>query len=154
MKKFIGLIILTVSILFANQSFAQDKTFNYVGDQTYLSYTGTTADTITNVNSDTLWSALFVTNNSVPLTQDLQVKITKVSGTPRVNVVLQAKKFTNDSYTTITSKLWHGGGGTDTTITLSNATANRYRFYRVYFDATTATQKSRISYIEFKVYKE
>lgn len=136
-------------------SFAQDKTYSFTNDQTYIKVPFLTTDTIGNAGNDTLYSVVINSNQHYSLTQDLQVKMTKVSGTPRVNIVLQAKKFDGDaSWTTITSKLWYGGGGTDTTITLSNATANRYRIYRVYFDATTATQKSRISNLEFKVYRE
>jgi hypothetical protein len=149
MKKF-GLILILFVISLAG--FSQDKTIAFSDNITYAKVPFTAADTIT--QRDTLFSVVFLSNQHYTLTQDMQVKITKVSGNPRVNVVLQAKKFDADAYTTITSKLWYGGGGTDTTITLSNATANRYRIYRVYFDANLTAQKSLISNLEFKVYRE
>ena len=150
MKK---LILIAFLFCFVATSFAQDKTIAFSDQITYAKVAFTTNDTIT--NNDTLYSVQFNSNQHYALTQDMQVKMTKVSGTPRVNIILQAKKFDGDaSWTTITSKLWFGGGGTDTTITLSNATANRFRVYRVYFDANTTAQKSRISNLEFKVYRE
>lgn len=153
MKKFI--VILFACMLAVAGVKAQDKTVTFQENQTYSKISFAAADTISKY--DNLYSVVFYPNQHYPLTQDVLVKITKVSGTPRIVVKLQAKKMEGTlSWTDIGTVTWYGGvvSGSDTTFTISNATANRYRIYRVYFNANTTAQKALLNNLEFKVFRE
>jgi len=155
MKKLITLLFLFALTIVGATAYGQDKTLVFNENQTYTKVTFAAADTIS--KNDNLYSLVFYPSQHYPLTQDVLIKITKVSGTPRIAVKLQAKKMDGTlSWTDISTVTWYGGvvSGSDTTFTISNATANRYRIYRVYFDANLTAQKSLLKSLEFKVYRE
>jgi hypothetical protein len=149
MKKFLILIFICLAFSIAN---AQDKTMTFSNTKTYHSFVMAAADTVT--NNDQLYYFEITANEHWPMTQDWLLSLHKVSGAPRIAVLLQGKKFTTSAYTNIGSAVTWYGTTNDTTIVISNATANRYRFYKLGLDATATAQKSTITKSEFKVWLE
>lgn len=71
-----------------------------------------------------------------PATQDLRVKLTKGAGVlSNVAVTLSGSKF-GDTWATISSAVNWKLSTADTIITISNATLNRYRKYKVTYTGT------------------
>jgi hypothetical protein len=130
-------------------SYSQDKS-KTLGLQDYVyEYTLGASDTVS--NNDTLWSAELLTNKIAPLLYNIKVKLTKVSGTPKSTVYLQGKLFSDDTWVNITS-LTYGGTTADTTIVISNTTANRYRYFKILVSRTAGTFKVTDS--QFKLWYE
>jgi hypothetical protein len=150
MKKMFSIfLIIMIGLCAAMTSTAQDKTIKLKPGATYMNVTCTAADTIK--TSDTLW-VLAQSDKDHPATQDVLAKLTKVSGSPKLYVSLWGRKFSTSAWTSIATYTY-SGGATDTTIVLSNATANRYRNYKFQLiSSATAGQKTRLSKLEFKEY--
>lgn len=151
MKKFIYFTILLIGFFATNHITAQDRTTptTLAPGKTLTALTLTAADTI--VASDTYW-VYTKTLKDVPATQDVLLKLTKVSGTPRVAAKLYGRKFTTSDWTQIGSTVTWYATATDTTIVISNATDNRYREYKTELTTTATAQKSRLTKFEFKEY--
>jgi len=91
MKKLITLLFLSALTIVGATAYGQDKTLVFNENQPYTKVTFAAADTIS--KNDNLYSLVFYPSQHYPLTQDVLIKITKVSGTPRIAVKLQAKKM-------------------------------------------------------------
>ena len=133
-------------------SYAQDKSVTLSDTKTFNAFNMTSADTVT--NNDQLYYFEVTANSHYKQTQDWLLTLHKVSGNPRIAVLLQGKKFVTSTYTNIGSAVTWYGSTTDTTIVISNATANRYRYYKLGLDATNTAQKSTITKCEFKAWLE
>lgn len=130
---------------------AQDKVY-YMGSSTYQKATFTSADTIS--SNDTLFIVEIDAGENQKTTQNFKTVLDSVSGTPTVDITLQGRVFDGDTWNTIGSSVsWTGTSG-DTTIYITNTTANRYRQYRWLYDATTDAQKSTITSGELKLWRE
>lgn len=142
-------ILFLIAILFlAVSATAQLATLAIPAGQTYKTYP--TTHTITNTTAGYfLYNAI----QQVPTTQDYIVRLDSVSGNhTNVAVVLQGQKFPESAWTTIATVNWKGTTA-DTTILISNATANRYMNYKVTFTGTGSGVTS-IKNQKFKLYFE
>jgi hypothetical protein len=87
-------------------------------------------------------------------TQDFRVELDSTSGDhSNVAVALYGKKFSGDDWTQIGSTVNWAGTTSDTTITISNTTANRYRFFKFGYTGT-GTGVTTVDKQEFKLWKE
>lgn len=145
MKKFLVLIVtLFVAVTLSAQlaTIAIPKGETYKSLPTAYTITGTTAGYF-QINAGQVY----------PTTQDYIVQLDSVSGNhTNVAVVLQGRKFTNAAWTTIATANWKGTTK-DTTIVISNNTANRYIQYKVLYTGT-GTGVTRIKNQEIKLYLE
>jgi hypothetical protein len=129
MKKLIFLISIIAALFIqgaqSQESATYDVKMGYPDSWlTYTMPTGTNATTAT----DSTWYYTFWVLNKTPVKYDFKVRLTKVSGTTRsVPVVLKAKKFLSDSWSTITTTTWYTG--VDTTILFNQTTTIQYYKY-------------------------
>jgi len=147
MKKIIVILMAMSFCLFA---VAQDKSYTFPNSRTYVDMSGFgTSDTI--VASDT-YSIVFTVNQHYPNTQSVYVDIDSVSGTPTMNIIMQGRIFAGGTWVAIDTTAWAGTG--DTTFTMTNATAARYRYYRLYFKSDATAQKAKVIDVQFKLWRE
>lgn len=144
MKKLFLILVLGLLVGMANAQ----RSYQSDGVSTYWNVALTAADTISSTDAIT-W--VYTPSAHVPLTQDLTITLDSLDA-PGVSVQLKGKKFSGESYANIGSAVVWAGSSADTTFTISNATANRYRYIAV--TATSTTGKSQITNLEFKVWKE
>lgn len=150
MKKYLLILIALISVsLF---TIGQDHTGS-IGSGTYLKFNlGQDADTLN--ASDTYYLQVNADQHQ-PITQDLIFTIDSVSGAPHVTFTLQGKKFSDvASWSDIGSAVVWSGSTSDTTILISNATANRYRLLRLLVATNATAQKVEMQSAEFKVWRE
>jgi len=87
-------------------------------------------------------------------TQDVAIHLDSVSGNhTNVAVALLGRKFDWQTWSAIGSAVNWKGTTPDTSIVISNATANRYRQYKVSVTGT-GTGVSKVDWLEFKVYNQ
>lgn len=147
MKKYIALLIaLIVTVAVTSQTVTYptlqpDYTFRYVP----------TDYVITNT---TVREFIFPSMQHYKTTQDYIVKMDTVAGEhTSVKVVLSgAKSLVSNSYAKIDSATWYVTTA-DTVITISNTTANRYRYFKATFTGV-GTAKSGIKDQELKLWRE
>jgi len=108
----------------------------------------TDADTVSGTSSATY--ALEI-NKQHPTTQDVLLTLDSIDA-PAVSVQLKGKKFSENDYSNIGSAVEWAGTSADTTITISNATANRYRYIGLTVTATSG--KAQLIKLKEKVYLE
>jgi len=150
MKKILFFCLLTISFLITATTIAQDKTtVSLTAGATYVNVPCTAADTLK--STDTIWT-LTKSNKDWPATQDVLVKLTKISGSPRVAFSFWGRKFTTSAWVQIGSTVTWYATTTDTTALISNATDNRYREYKMRLTTTATAQKSRLDKLEIKEY--
>lgn len=129
MKKLLFLFSFCACFLMASaqKSATTDLILGY--DQTWYTYTSS-ANATTATDSTWYWTTM--KESKSPVKYDMKIYIDSVSGTKQVTpVVLKAKKFITDSWTTITTVNWTNGH--DTTILFTEtSTARQYRFWQVY----------------------
>jgi len=143
MKKFIFILVFGLIATFAN---AQLATFDCSTPKT--SVETQTAYTLTNT---TAGYVLFNAPQHYTTTQDFTVTFHKASGTPtRVNIVLYGQKTADTPWVSIATGFWKVTTA-DTVMTLSNATANRYRNYKALY-TPDGTGVSTITKQVFKLY--
>lgn len=145
MKKFLIILVLAVVAMAAN---AQTYNIAFSGKTYAVQNTDYTVTNTTAVNL--IWFAA----NDFPTTQDYLIQLDSVSGNhTNVAVALYGAKFASGSYSSIGSAVNWKGTTADTTIIISNATANRYRYYKVVVTGT-GTGVSKVDSQEFKLYQE
>ena len=127
--------------------------------QTAIGYADKPA-TIATVDTDyTLTNAvansyLFYGRQDYPTTQDYTINLdTLVSGQSNVAVALYGRKNSYTAWVQIGSTVNWTATTADTTITISNATKNRYREYKPVITGT-GTGTCTIDYQELKLYLE
>ena len=148
MKKYILLIVALISSVAIS---AQLATATIPQGQSYASILGT-------YPIDTVAAKNFVFNSTqlYPTTQDYIARLDSVSGDPSsVTVALQGRKFNAAAWTTISTVVWTRipALSADTTIVISNATANRYRAFRVNY-TVAGNGGITVKNQEFKQYYE
>jgi hypothetical protein len=142
-------VLFSLLTMFAS---GQDKTATISDPATYASFSFTAADTVSNY--DTIYWVQINGYQTEPATQAYTITLDSVSGSPYCSLQLQGRIFSGSSWTNIGSaKVWHGTAS-DTTIVFTNATANRYRQYKLNLDATATAQKFKVTALEFKVWRE
>lgn len=144
MKK---LLFFLISVLFVSVVSAQTILVNK--PETYKAYT--TDVTVTNTTAKTVY---FDGKQDFKTTQDYLCQLDSTSGNhTNVAVALYGQKFETAVWTQIGSTVNWKGTTADTTIVISNATANRYRKYKVTFTGTGAGVTT-VDSQEFKLYLE
>lgn len=145
-----NIIILCTFLLIATVGLSQNRSVQFKPTEYFNEYSGAASDTIS--NNDSLFSIEYQLNKAEPVKYNVAVKLTKVSGTPRVVAKLQGKVFSADTYSDITTVTWYGTSS-DTTIKYTqNSTAQYYRYFKLYFDANTTAQKSKVTTATVKLW--
>jgi len=147
MKK---LIILIVLAFIVSATIAQTATYR----MNKITFKEVNTDyTLTNaVAQNFVWNA----GQDFTCTQDFLVNIDSLAGNhTNIAVALYGKKFSTSAYAQIGSTINYTGFNPthDTTIVISNATANRYRIYKVIYTGT-GTGTSTIDIQALKLYYE
>jgi hypothetical protein len=158
MKRFIFLLVMVLSFVLVN---AQLATKNIVYPNTYGKIVSPTATaSIYKITGTVAGNVVFYAPMPRPVTQDLTVKLDSVSGNhTNVAVALFGQKSTlKGDWTAIGSAVnWVGVAGAglskDTTIVISNASANRYQNFKVVFTGT-GTGVTKISVVGLKLWME
>ena len=138
--------VMTLIALFA-VGVAQNKNGTVVTGTTSLKYpiNFTAADTID--ASETYW-VLITCNQSCEQTQNVSLTLATVSGSPSVTAFLEGKVNTTDNYTPLdTASVWTSVSNNP--ITLSTATPNKYRYFKVSLVASGATQRTKVTALGF-----
>ena len=143
MKKLITILTVLIVAIGVN---AQTATFS-TGSGTITE----PASTYTLTNTTNSWFLIKGYTDWIT-TQDFQVKLDSLTGNhTNVAVALYGRKFGNDSWTQIGSTVNWKGTTVDTTITISNTSAARWREYKASFTGT-GTGTSKIELIKFKLW--
>lgn len=146
MKK---LIFIALFGLFAFISNAQQVTGTIAPGVTFLS--DGTDYTLTNT---TVAYTLYNAAQHYPATQDFLCNLDSLAGDhTNVAVAVYGRKFDTAAWAQIGSTINWTGSTSDTTIVFSNATANRYRSYKVEYTGT-GTGTTTIDLQQFKLFLE
>jgi hypothetical protein len=144
-----NLILILFLAVFSLSAVAQEKYIPLDFNKTYLSTTNfTLKDTI--ATGQTPYNLQVYADKQVPCTQYVQVKLDSISG-PKVTLQLKGSVF-GDTWANIGSAVTWSGSTADTTINISNATANRYRLYDLVM--TRVAGKAKVSAFKIKVLYE
>jgi hypothetical protein len=147
MKKLILSLIVLIALVGTTN--AQDKTLQIkTGNSITGRVTFDDADTI--AAGKTSYILLVEAPQQHPCTQDLMISLDSIS-TPTASLQLAGSKF-GSTYTSIGSAVPYSGSTADTTFIISNATENRYRYYRL--TVTRSAGKAAITDFKFKLYYE
>lgn len=144
MKRLFILLTLILSVAFA---FGQNRSGKVSTGRTTLDFpiNFTAADTID--ASETYW-VLVTCNQSYEQTQNVELTLTTVSGSPSVVAYLEGKISLTDSYTPLdTASTWTSASNNP--IQLSTSTPNKYRYFKVKLVASGATQKTKVTGLSF-----
>jgi len=144
MKK---LILFLTLILTITLSFGQNRSGKVSTGRTTLDFpiNFNASDTID--ASETYW-VLVTCNQSYEQTQNVSLTLATVSGSPSVTAFLEGKVSTTDNYTPLdTASAWTSSSNNP--ITLSTATPNKYRYFKVKLVASGATQKTKVTALSF-----
>lgn len=128
MKKIIFLFAFIFALVSVNaqESATQDQKLSY--DATWFTYNASSNATTA---TDSIWYFTTLKESKGNLTYNIKLSLDSVSGAKkRTPVVLKAKTFESDDWTTVTTTNWVNGR--DTTILFSTATPTVYRYYQVY----------------------
>ena len=142
MKKLLVLVALVVAINATAQ-----VTVNMSVGSSYCEYNPVVSASGTSTNTVMYFNAA---QNS-PATQDFRVLLTKASGTfTNVTVSLYGTKF-EDTWSEIGTTTWNAATATSV-VTISNATDNRYRKYKVDVKTNGTAPVLYLSGFKFKLY--
>lgn len=146
MKKLV--FLLSLIAVFA-MNFQAQTTNLAMGEGTYMSVL-----TDYNLTNTTVRNMIFFAPQDFAATQDYLIQLDSVSGNhTNVAVALYGSKFATTTYSQIGSTVNWKGITADTTIVISNATANRYRYYKVVITGT-GTGVSKVDAQELKLYNQ
>lgn len=141
-KKFIFFLFAFISLT----AFSQEKSLRLDFDKTYMSTTNFFAkDTI--ATGQTPYNIQVYVDKQHPCTQSVRLKLDSISA-PKVTVQLKGSIF-GDVWANIGSAVTWSGSTADTTIIITNATANRYRYYDAVL--TRVSGKAKVRQFDIKV---
>lgn len=145
MKNILFIIsLLTISLV----GYSQAVTFG-TGNGTYVE----NSTDFNATNTTEAW-AFIKGEQSFAATQDVALNLDSVSGNhTNVAVQLYGRKFSFQTWTTIGSAVNWKGTTADTTIVISNASANRFREYKVGLTGT-GTGVTKCDFIYFKAWNQ
>jgi len=125
-----------------------------MGSSTLYDFNLGSTDTVSNYT--TTYELMVYTDEHQKTTQDLYIVLDSVSGDPTATVHLEGIKFLSDSldWVGIGDTITWSGIYSDTSIVISNATANRYRILKAVIDPTATAQKFLVYDAQFKVWRE
>ena len=143
MKKFIFLLCAIFAVMFTSvqaQTILQPKQFIF-------QYTGTATDTV-GVGTTT-WGKEILLNKLDGVLYTCAVKVSDYTAGSACTIALQGKIFNTDTYSTITTKTWYGGG-TDTTVVFQNVASKiYYRYLKVL--VTRTASKAKVDYVKLSL---
>lgn len=146
MKKLLFLITI-LAVFFTAQ--AQTVNFAMPDGASYMSVT-----TDYNATNTTVRNFIFLAPQEFAATQDYLIQLDSVSGNhTNVAVALYGAKFATTAYSQIGSTINWKGVSADTTIVISNASANRYRYYKAVVTGT-GTGVTKVDSQELKLYNQ
>lgn len=149
MKKILALVILFVSFVAVSAQTSKQVTLKPA--QYYFTYTGVAADNVNAATKDSTWNMIVRLNKSDGVLYNVKVKVADLTAGATAKVILQGRNFATDSWTTIISIAWKGGG-TDTTVVFSNVSSKiYYRHLNVKLSGTA--QKAKLSNIDLSIKK-
>lgn len=152
MKK---LILFILAMCFGVIASAQIATISIEAPKVYGAGAYSATNTVTRITNTTAGYILFKAGNYFTTTQDFAIKLDSVSGN-HTNVAAQVygqKSELKGDWSTIGSAVNWKGTSKDTVIVISNATANRYRNYKIVLTGT-GTGVTRVLNAELKLYQE
>lgn len=137
-------------VLCAFVASAQTKTVALAIDKTFIDVPSLASDSVGAVQ--TTFTYFITAPKAQATTQDWGIRIHELAAC-NVSIAVTGAKFTGTGYvyTSIATGRYYGGG-TDTTLVISNATASRYQYYKVVF--TRNAGKAQITDFQFKQYLE
>lgn len=147
MKRAILLSVLLIGMI--GYTFAQTATIAVPAGDTYVTY-----NTDKGIgNGADVWYKI-IGNQHTPSTQDLIIHLDSLKGGSMTTTVqLLGTKFTTEGWSAIGSTItWKATTG-DTTIVMSNATAARWRDYKVLIHVASG-DSVRFDYFKFKLHRE
>jgi hypothetical protein len=144
MKKLIFITIALITGLASLQAQVKLPVDKYI-----YSYTGVSSDTAG--AGTTTWSKEIFLNKLDGLYYNAKVIVSDYSAGATCTVALQGKMFESDSYSTITTLTWHGGG-TDTTLLYTQNTNKIYYRYLKFLVTRTAS-KVKVTSIDLSLKK-
>lgn len=149
MKKFLLFAILLISsvVVFSQTS----KQVTLKPAQYFLTYTGVAADSINASTADSTWNMVVRLNKGDGVLYNAKVKIQDLTAGATAKIILQGRNFATDSWTTITTTAWKGGG-TDTTVLFTNVSSKVY-YRHLNFKLSGTANKAKLSYINLSVKK-
>lgn len=156
MKKIFITILLSI---FCVAAFSQVRTattqeFKNSGD-TYIKYTGLTADTLTS-NLDSIMFPVFLKGVDTPIKFSFNASFAKRSGNDTLIIVTAyGRNFDSESWTRLTST--HSANVTSSSITISAdyGTLKQYRQIRLNFQiAGMKSTGVKLNYFELKLFKQ
>lgn len=148
--KRIAVIIGLLLILGVTCSQAQ-RSYTLTYPVSYYSLPYRAADTVS--RNDTVWDfQVLLTNFDWPVKSQWEMRLDEVSGAGATDISLQGKMFSADSWTNI-STVNYASGGSDTTFTISDATARAYRYFRIYLDKAAGTGVLEVERMQVKFYQ-
>ena len=136
-----------MSALLIGSSFAQNRTGRISTGRTSLDFpiNFTAKDSIK--TSETYW-VLVDSKQHYSKIQNLSITLATISGSPSIAVSLEGKVALGDAYTEIVSAVtWTSASNNP--VNLVAAAANSYRYYKVKFIASGATQKVKVTGLTF-----
>lgn len=147
MKRAILLMMLLIGMI--GFTFAQNATVTVKPGDTYVEYN---TDKGVGPGAD-VWYKI-IGNQHTTTTQDLIIHLDSLKGGVMTTTVqLLGTKFTTEGWTAIgATKTWKGSSA-DTTIVMSNATAARWRDYKVLIHVA-AGDSVKFDYFKFKLHRE
>lgn len=154
MKKLIFFLVFTVMSVTLMAQTVTLPTMASAAQNVNATYQAVTTDYT--LSAATVRYFVFTAPQHYPATQDYVCKIDTVSGTQHTTVAVQLqgqKSELKGDWANIGSAVtWYSTA--DTVIVISNATANRYRRYRVSFTGVGTGASSKISDQTLKLYLE
>lgn len=149
MKKFFifGILAIMSAVVFSQTS----KQVTLKPAQYYLMYTGIAADSINAATKDSTWNMVVRLNKGDGVLYNAKVKVQDLTAGATAKIILQGRNFATDSWTTITTKAWKGGG-TDTTVLFTNVSSKIY-YRHLNFKLSGTANKAKLSYINLSIKK-
>ena len=152
MKKIISILFI---VFFAVSANAQMNTVSIPSGSSYVKPVISLTNTDFRITNTTAKYTLLNAAQNFPCTQDFSISLDSISGN-HTNVAVAVygqKSFLKGDWTQIGSTINWKGTTSDTTIVFTNATANRYRSYKIVYTGT-GTGVTRVKALEFKLYFE
>ena len=130
-------------------TFAQTATVTIPSSDTYVAYN---TDKGVGPGAD-VWYKI-IGNQHTPTTQDLICHLDSLKGGVMTTTLdLWGTKFTTEGWTKIGSTITWKGSSADTTIVISNATAARWRDYKILIHVASG-DSVKMDYWKFKLHRE
>ena len=117
---------------------AQDRTYTMTSTSTYYALPYRAADSVSSKSSDSTWYFQWLNESNYPVKTNAKVHLHETSGTGNCITVLRGKQFSGDSWTLIDT-VAYSGAGSDTTFTITDATARQFRYFSVLLDKVYGT---------------